>query len=126
MMSYGDAGRLGKAVKAGLLSRCPVCGEGPLYARYLKIRSRCTHCGADFSSADTGDGPAFFVMFLALILLTPAALIFEIAVRPPIWVHGLVWVPLTVGLCMALLPSFKAVMFALQIVHGAEEGRLEK
>ena len=115
-----------KALRAGVLKRCPVCGEAPIYERYLKIRPACPACGADFSKADTGDGPAFFVMFLALILLTPAALVLEIAVRPPAWVHALVWLPATVGLCMALLPRFKATLFALQVVHGAEEGRLEK
>jgi uncharacterized protein (DUF983 family) len=34
------------------------------------------------------------------------------------------WLPLTVGLCLALLPVLKATLFALQYRHDAGEGRL--
>jgi uncharacterized protein (DUF983 family) len=32
----------------------------------------------------------------------------------------------TLGLCFALLPLFKGVLFTLQWAHGAREGRLEE
>ena len=48
---------------AGLIGRCPRCGEGRLFRGFLALRSRCEQCGLDFSFADSADGPAFFVMF---------------------------------------------------------------
>jgi uncharacterized protein (DUF983 family) len=34
----------GRAIARGLLRRCPRCGEGRLFARFLKIKERCPRC----------------------------------------------------------------------------------
>ena len=112
-------------LKAGLLCRCPNCGEAPVFDGFLKFRDKCPHCGADLTVADSGDGPAFFVMFLALIFIAPAAMIFELALSPPMWVHFVVWPPVIIGFCLALLRPFKAVLFALQWRHKAGEAKFE-
>jgi uncharacterized protein (DUF983 family) len=111
-------------LKAGLLSRCPSCGEGPVYKGFLRFRDRCEACGADLTSADAGDGPAFFVMFAALMFIVPAAMIFELASAPPVWAHVVVWPPVTLTFCLTLLRPFKATLFALQWRHSAGEARL--
>ena len=49
---------------AGLACRCPNCGEGPLFEGFLRITPRCEACAADLRSADTGDGPAVFVILI--------------------------------------------------------------
>ena len=43
---------------AGMRGRCPRCGEGDLYAGFLKVHSQCESCGLDLKFADSGDGPA--------------------------------------------------------------------
>ena len=113
------------ALSAGLRCRCPNCGEGPVFRGFLRFRDLCEVCGADLTIADAGDGPAFFVMFAALIVIVPAAMFFEFGVRPPGWVHFLLWPPLTLGFCLALLRPIKALMFALQWKHKAGEARLD-
>ena len=65
---------------AGPMGRCPRCGEGRLFAGYLSVKPRCDHCGLDFTFANSGDGPAVFVM---LIAVTGAALLMEVASWPP-------------------------------------------
>ena len=112
-------------IKAGLLCRCPNCARGPLYAGLLKFRETCSICGADFSVADVGDGGAFFVMFLALIFIVPAAMLLEFGLSPPIWVHALLWIPITLVFCVALLRPIKAILFALQWTHKAGEARFK-
>lgn len=112
-------------LSAGLRSRCPNCGEGEVFQGFLKFRDRCEVCRADLSIADAGDGPAFFVMFAALILIVPAAMILELALAPPRWVHILIWPPLTFAFCLALLRPFKATLFALQWKNKAGEARFE-
>lgn len=112
------------AVSAGLKCRCPNCGEGRVYRGFLTFKEQCDACGADLTIADAGDGPAFFVMFAALILIAPSAMFFEFAIRPPGWVHILIWPPLTLAFCLFLLRPIKALLFALQWKHKAGEGRV--
>lgn len=114
------------ALKAGLHCRCPNCGVAPVFQGFLKFRDRCGGCGADLTVADAGDGPAFFVMFAALILIVPSAMFFELAIRPPVWVHALIWPPVTFAFCVWLLGPVKALMFALQWKHKAGEARLRE
>lgn len=35
------------AVLRGIRCRCPRCGEGHLYRRYLKVVERCEHCNLE-------------------------------------------------------------------------------
>jgi len=110
---------------AGLRCRCPRCGQGALYTAYLKIAPRCDACGLNLAFADAGDGPAVFVTFVAGAFIAGMAAVIEINFSPPYWVHALIWLPLTLTLCLALLPVFKATLVALQYRHQAGEGRRE-
>lgn len=99
---------------AALGARCPRCGKGPLFAGYLKIAPACSHCGLGFAGNDTGDGPAFFIMLPLCLLTAGFALIFEIKVEPPLWVHMIVW-PLFIAAVVGFsLRPVKATMVALQ------------
>jgi uncharacterized protein (DUF983 family) len=111
-------------VLAGLACRCPRCGKGPLFQGYLTPRPACTACGLDYGFADSGDGPAVFIMFIAGFILVGGALWVETAFEPPFWVHALIWPPLAAILCLGLLRPLKGLMIALQYHHKAEEGRL--
>lgn len=88
------------------------------------MAGRCERCGLDFRFADTGDGPAVFIILAVGFLIVGAALLTEVFYRPPYWVHGIIWLPLTVALSLALLRPVKALMLALQYRHRAEQGRL--
>ena len=74
--------RAGFTPCAGPMGRCPRCGEGRLFAGYLSVKPRCDHCGLDFTFANSGDGPAVFVMLIAGFIVTGAALLMEVASRP--------------------------------------------
>ena len=86
----------------------------------------CTVCGLDFGFADAGDGPAVFVMLIGGFLVLGAALAVEIAYQPPLWVYPLVFVPLSLVVCLGLLRPFKGVLIAAQYINRAEPGQLEK
>lgn len=108
---------------AGLLGRCPRCGEGHLFQGFLKLAPRCEACGLDLAFADSGDGPAVFVMTIAGFIVVGAALWVEIAYAPPYWVHALIFLPLTVIVCAGLLRPTKSLLIALQYFNKAEEGQ---
>ena len=75
----------------------------------------------DLSAADSGDGPAVFIVLVVGVLVCFSALFTEIAFHPPVWVHLVIWLPLATILVLALLRPFKGVMLALQFHHRASE-----
>lgn len=111
---------------AGLRCRCPRCGEGHLFEGFLTPRAACECCGLDFAFADSGDGPAVFIMFIAGFLVVGAALFVELRYEPPFWVHAMLWIPVVLIVCLGLLRPLKGLMIALQFANKAEEGRLER
>ncbi|GAB5426783.1 MAG: DUF983 domain-containing protein [Devosia indica] len=111
-------------ILAGLACRCPRCGRGKLFSGYLKLRQACAACGLSYDFADSGDGPAVFVIFLvAPLVIVLALLVGSIWTLQP-WVHLLIWLPTTVVLSLVLLPPFKGVLIDLQYSNDAHEGRL--
>ena len=113
-------------MRAGLRGCCPRCGTGPLFAGFLTLKPRCDSCGLDFAFADSGDGPAFFVMSIVGIVVVALALWAEFTFQPPLWLHMVLWSGLSIVLSLALVRPAKGLMVALQYHHKAEEGRLKQ
>jgi uncharacterized protein (DUF983 family) len=105
--------------RAGLLCRCPRCGEGKLYKGLLTVAERCSGCGLDLSAQDSGDGPAVFVIFIIGFLAVLLAFLVEVAFEPPVWAHLVYQIPFVVGGSILLLRPFKATLIALQYRHKA-------
>jgi uncharacterized protein (DUF983 family) len=57
-------------------------------------------------------------------LMMGLALMVEFRFGPPLWVHVLLWAPVTLLFALGLLRPMKATLVALQFK--AEEGRLAK
>jgi len=114
-------GREASPFAAGIACRCPRCGKGRLFSGYLTVAERCTVCGLDLRKADSGDGPAVFLIFLLGGVVVPAALLTESWFAPPLWVHMVVWPVAILGGALALLRPFKGVLIALQYRHKASD-----
>jgi len=113
-------------IAAGLAGRCPRCGKGRLFQGFLTVRAKCEVCGLDFSFADSGDGPAIFVILFAGFVVVGLALVVEFLYQPPFWLHALLWGPLILLVTLAPLRPFKGVLIALQHHHDAAEGRFDR
>jgi len=100
---------LSGAIRAGLRCRCPRCGKGKLFAGFLTLRPRCEVCGLDYGFADSGDGPAVFIMFLAGFIVVGAALVTEAVYHPPYWVHASLWLPLILIVTLGPLRPMKGI-----------------
>ncbi len=109
--------------RTGLACRCPRCGQGRLLQGFLTLRPRCESCGLDFGFADSGDGPAVFVVFLAGAIVVACALITEVLYEPPFWLHALLWGPLILITTLTPLRPMKGLMIALQYHHKVAEDR---
>lgn len=121
-----DPGRYASvhSAKSAMRGRCPRCGEGGLFKGYLSLKPGCSYCGLDYAALDSGDGPAAFVILIIGAIVVGLALAVEVAYAPPLWVHLVIWIPLTVVLCLPLLRLLRGLMIGLQYRNKAAEGRL--
>ena len=109
------------AIATGLACKCPRCSQGRLFAGFLTVAERCAACGLDFKKADSGDGPAVFIIFILGFLVVPAAFWVEFRFEPPMWLHMTIWPPVILGGALGLLRPMKGMMIALQYRHQASE-----
>jgi uncharacterized protein (DUF983 family) len=123
--SGGHPQSLSSAIWRGIVGRCPRCGQGRMFSGLLTVAPGCQACGLSYGFADTGDGPAVFVMLFAGFLIVGLALFLEVVYEPPYWVYFAVFPPLTILVCLGLLRPLKGVLLSLQYRNKAEQGRLE-
>jgi len=102
------------AVRRGARGLCPRCGDGPLFGGFLKMRSHCPTCGLVFEPFRADDAPAYFTILIVGHIIVPLVLAVErYGNEPPLWFHALLWLPLSVGLALLLLPRIKGAVIAL-------------
>jgi len=112
-------------MKRGAAMRCPNCGEGHLYRKYLKVQA-CEACGADNARYPADDAPPYFTILIVGHVVVAPLLFF-----PWIW-QGNVWVvlgtvlPLLLAMTLACLPVVKGAVvglhWAIEPRHAVEEG----
>ena len=98
----------------GALQHCPHCGQGRLFGRYLKVVDACGRCGEAMHHQRADDAPPYVTIFVVGHLVVASAVGIDMAYAWPVWLHALVWLPLTVGLCLGLLPIVKGALIGLQ------------
>jgi uncharacterized protein (DUF983 family) len=103
-----------KALWRGFTMRCPNCGEGKLFGRFLKVVPHCAVCGEDFTPQRADDFPAYLVIVVIGHITIPAVLIVEEAFAPPLWLQYLIWLPFIAFGALALLQPTKGTVVALQ------------
>lgn len=108
-------------LRTALLCRCPGCGRGRLFGGYLEVAERCDSCGLDLKQADSGDGPAVFLILGLGTLFVPLALWVDALWEPSKWVHMAIWVPLVLGTTLLLIRPLKALFVALQYRNRASD-----
>ena len=112
-------------LSAGLRGRCPRCGSGKLFEGYLTPAKQCNACGLDFGFADSGDGPAVFIILIVGCIVVGLALWVEISYQPDYWIHAAMWLPLGIALPLLLLRPAKGILLCQQYAQEAQEGRLD-
>lgn len=104
---------LGTAVRRGLNNCCPHCGQGRVFAGYLRVVPECAACGFPLGNLRADDAPPYFTIFLVGHLLLPPVLWVERAYQPEMWVHMVVWLPLFTLACVLLLRPVKGATVGL-------------
>mgnify|MGYP003624327818 CR=1 FL=1 len=112
-----ETGAVLKLIKTALFCRCPKCNKSGIFKQGLfnfDLEENCTSCGLDLTRSDSADGPAVFLIFILGFLLVPLALIVEVKVGWPTWLHVAVWGTLGLIITLWALKPIKALVIALQ------------
>ena len=112
------------AMLRGFSQRCPKCGKGALFGGYLKVKDTCSVCGEELHHQRADDAPPYFTIMIVGHFVVGGLLSMEKAFSPPMWVHSVVWLPLTLLSSLWLLPRVKGVLIGLQwalYMHGFED-----
>lgn len=109
--------------EASLKGLCPRCGAPGLFAGVVRFADRCPKCRLDFKSSDSGGGPEVFLILIVGTLVVVAALMVDLRIAPPWWVH-LMWLPIAALLTVAGLRLAKAALLYQSHIHQAGEGRI--
>ena len=64
---------------------------------------------------------AFIVLMVGFIVVIGGAWSSRCSYGWPVWLHLLVWLPLTVILCLAMMRPLKGTLIALQYKHRRHE-----
>lgn len=104
----------GQAMRRGAMGRCPACGKGRLFSRFLKVADNCPDCGEAMHHQRADDGPAYLTILIVSHLGAPLLLACYMAWRPSamtmIYSFGLG----AIVLSLLLLPRIKGAMVGLQ------------
>ena len=110
--------------RAAFFATCPECGASGLFERGVRFRDRCPSCGLDYGRYNVGDGPAAFLTLIIGALLIALALGLDAALHPPLWLHAILWIPLTIAAVLYGLRVGKAALLASEHQRQAAQGKL--
>ncbi len=102
----------------GAGGKCPACGKGALFKKFMKVTDACAYCGAALYHQRADDAPPYFTIFIVGHILVPLVLIVERVWQPSYLVHAALWLPMTLGLTFALMPIVKGAVVGLQWALG--------
>ena len=111
-------------VAVALGGLCPRCGAKTLFGGMASFAPSCSNCGLDFSSFNVGDGPAAFLTLILGAIVTAMAITLELTLHPPLWLHMLIWIPVTAAGVVLSLRGAKGALIAAEYRNAAHEGRM--
>lgn len=114
MMDDGAPRAPGEAMMRGFMCRCPKCGRGKLFSAFLKVADACPTCGEAFYHHRADDAPPYMTIMVVGHIVVPLLVLVEEIWRPEVWLHLVIFLPLTLLLSLALLPPIKGALVGLQ------------
>ncbi|WP_424981048.1 DUF983 domain-containing protein [Maritalea sp. S77] len=109
------------AMKNGMKCKCPKCGEGKLFRAYLKVNDTCPKCGEELYHHRADDAPPYITMAIVGHIIVGAILHIDMAYEWDPMLYLYVFVPMALFSSLAMLPSIKGSVVAIQwatYLHG--------
>src|SRR5262249_53786135 len=109
-----------QAMWRGFTMRCPSCGQGKMFGRFLKVSDHCPACREELFHHRADDFPAYLVILVVGHVIVPTILVIETNYAPPVLLQLLVWLPITMISALALLQPTKGAIVGLQWQQGMD------
>jgi uncharacterized protein (DUF983 family) len=103
-----------QAMLRGFKCRCPNCGEGRLFGKFLKVEPVCSVCGEHLDGHRADDLPPYITITIVAHIVIGLNLSIENASNWPLWWHMLLWPSLTVILTFLLMQRVKGATIGYQ------------
>jgi len=103
-----------RAMARGFVGRCPNCGQGRLFGRFLKPVVTCAVCGENYTHHRADDAPPYFTMVLVGHIVVPLMAVTMVVTALSTTAQLAIWLPLTAILTVGLLQPVKGATIALQ------------
>ncbi len=121
---FGRAFRLcGRALRL----RCPHCGRGKLFDRWVRMRRRCHRCGLilERGEADYFIGAYLVNLIIAELIVVAAMLVVLVATWPAVPWQTMLWaiVFLTIPAVVCTYPFSRSLWLAIDLVFRPPEAR---
>jgi uncharacterized protein (DUF983 family) len=120
-LHFGDSERqapaerpVGRAIKRGMLNRCPACGTGRLFRAFVKSVDNCAACGEDYSHQRADDLPPYLVITIVGHIVLGGYMGTDLVWPLTTWQHLAIWVPVTIILSLLMLQPIKGGVIGLQ------------
>lgn len=110
----GDERPVWRAMARGFVGRCPHCGKGRLFPRFLKVAESCEACSEHFHHHRADDLPAYLVIFIVGHIVVGGFMGAEQMFALSTWQHLAIWAPLTLVMTIGLLQPVKGAVVGLQ------------
>jgi len=115
----GTGDRSWKAgIRRGLACRCPACGEGRTFGRFLKVNNACQSCGEELHHHRADDLPPYLTIFIVGHIVGYGIFITEMRMGLPLTFQLIFWPLMTLGLSLALMQPLKGAVVGLQYALG--------
>ncbi len=102
------------AIMKGLKGRCPNCGEGRMFGKWLKVEPACSNCGEELHHEQAQDFPPYIVISIVGHIVVTLLMIVEANWDLSMVTHLLMWIPLASVLTFALMQPVKGGVVGLQ------------
>jgi uncharacterized protein (DUF983 family) len=116
-----------QAMRRGAASKCPRCGEGRLFRKWLKSVENCSACGQDWSHHRADDFPAYIAILVTGHLLAPVMIALSLDTELSPGAILALLIPCSVALMLGMLQPTKGAVIAVQWwngLHGFTKERL--
>lgn len=115
-----------QAAVRGACGKCPRCGAGRLFRKWLKPVDRCPACLQDWTPQHADDFPAYIAIFLTGHVTVPLLVTLVLEYRLSALAAAAVIVPLSAALMLALIQPAKGAVIAAQWWLGLGAFRRER
>lgn len=109
-MANHEPSKIGLGIRRGLRLRCPECGQGRLFGRFLKIAEPCESCGADNTRYPSDDAPPYLTIVIVGHVIVPLGVLSYETWVPSMWLNLGIWTFLASLMTLAMMPYVKGAV----------------